>query len=123
MEETQGPIYMQIAALVEDAIMDGSLLPGQQAPSTNQLAEFHGINPATARKGITVLVELGVLEKRRGLGMFVTEQAPYVIQKRRQTTFYKNFIEPMLQEAKKLGIDKPQILKLITQSMTEKEDK
>ena len=69
------PLFVQIASFVEDLIVDGSLKPGDQAPSTNQLAQFHEINPATARKGLALLVDDNVLEKRRGLGMFVTDGA------------------------------------------------
>ncbi|WP_420113476.1 GntR family transcriptional regulator, partial [Pseudactinotalea sp.] len=59
-------IFLQIAQSIEDAILDGSLAEETQAPSTNELAAFHRINPATAGKGLALLVEKGVLYKRRG---------------------------------------------------------
>ena len=75
MDGVTAPLFRQIAVLIEDSIVDGTLAAGQRAPSTNELADFHDINPATARKGLTLLVEAGVLEKRRGIGMFVTAGA------------------------------------------------
>ena len=75
MDNSTQPLFRQIASLVEDAIVDGTLGEGDRAPSTNELADFHNINPATARKGISLLVDIGVLDKRRGIGMFVAEGA------------------------------------------------
>lgn len=66
MDNSAQPLFRQIAVLIEDAIIEGTLAEGAQAPSTNELAAFHSINPATARKGLTLLVDLGILEKRRG---------------------------------------------------------
>ena len=63
------PLFVQIAESVEDSIVDGSLAEEAQAPSTNELAAFHRINPATAAKGIAMLTDKGVLHKRRGIGM------------------------------------------------------
>src|SRR5690606_14249292 len=68
-------LFLQIAERVEDSIVDGSLAEESQAPSTNELAAFYRINPATAAKGITMLVDKGVLYKRRGIGMFVADGA------------------------------------------------
>lgn len=97
------PLFLQIARLIQDQIMDGELKPGQRAPSTNELAAFHSINPATARKGLTLLVEAGVLEKRRGIGMFVTEGAPERIVAKRREDFAGDYIAPLIDEALRLG--------------------
>ena len=51
MDGVTAPLFRQIAVLIEDSIVDGTLAAGQRAPSTNELADFHDINPATARKG------------------------------------------------------------------------
>ena len=69
------PLFVQIAEQLADDIVDGVLAEGARAPSTNELAAFYRINPATAAKGINVLVEDAVLEKRRGIGMFVAPGA------------------------------------------------
>ncbi len=81
------PLYKQIASLIEDSIVDGTLSIDQRVPSTNELAAFHRINPATARNGLTLLVEAGILYKKRGIGMFVSAQAPALIRERRDAAF------------------------------------
>lgn len=69
------PLFVQIAEQLADDIVDGVLAEGARVPSTNELAAFYRINPATAAKGINLLVDEGVLEKRRGIGMFVAAGA------------------------------------------------
>lgn len=113
MDDTTAPLFRQIAELIEDAIIDGSLSPGLRAPSTNELADFHAINPATARRGLALLAELGVLEKRRGIGMFVTPQARNVILARRREDFAANYLVPLVDEAAKLDFTRAEIRSLI----------
>jgi GntR family transcriptional regulator len=99
------PIYLQIAELIENSIIDGGLAEGQQAPSTTELAAFHRINPATAAKGINQLVADGVLHKQRGIGMFVSAGAREQLRERRRAQFARTFVEPLVREASKLGIE------------------
>lgn len=105
MDNSTQPLFRQIAALIEDSIIDGALAEGAQAPpSTNELAAFHNINPpATARKGITLLVELGILEKHRGVGMFVADGATESIRERRRSDFAAEYVAPLVDEAARLG--------------------
>ena len=81
------PLFLQIEESVEDSIIDGSLVEQDQAPSTNELAAFHRINPATAAKGIAMLTEKGVLTKRRGIGMFVADGARDLLLTERRAAF------------------------------------
>ncbi len=113
MDDTTAPLFRQIAALLEDSIVDGSLKIGERAPSTNELAAFHAINPATARKGLALLVEAGILEKRRGLGMFVTESARETILKRRRDDFAANYLAPLIDEAVKLDLSRNELHDLL----------
>ncbi len=69
------PLFLQIAGQLSSDIVDGTLAEGSRVPSTNEFAAFYRINPATAAKGINLLVDSGVLEKRRGIGMFVVSGA------------------------------------------------
>src|ERR1700683_5060993 len=69
------PLFVQIAERLADEIADGGLAEGERVPSTNELAAFYRINPATAAKGINMLTDDGLLEKRRGIGMFVASGA------------------------------------------------
>lgn len=121
MDESSAPLFRQVATLIEDSIMDGSLSPGDRAPSTNELAAFHSINPATARKGLTLLADEEVLEKRRGLGMFVTPQARSIIVRRRRESFADEYLTPLIDEAAKLGISRQELLQLTDDTATKRE--
>jgi GntR family transcriptional regulator len=107
------PLFLQIAEKIENSIVDGSLAADTQAPSTNELAAFHRINPATAAKGINQLVADGILYKRRGIGMFVATDARAQLLERRRGDFTRQFLAPLMAEAGKLGMDAEEIKKLI----------
>ena len=107
------PLFVQIASFVADLIVDGTLQPGEQAPSTNKLAQFHEINPATARKGLALLVDDHVLEKRRGLGMFVTDGARDRILEKRRDDFAGDYVAPLIDEALHLGYSRSNLHDLI----------
>jgi GntR family transcriptional regulator len=113
MRDDGRPLFRQIAEQVETAIVDGSLAEEAQAPSTNELAAFHRINPATAAKGIAQLVADGVLYKRRGIGMFVATGARALLLERRREEFARQFLAPLMAEAGKLGMDAEQVKKMI----------
>jgi DNA-binding transcriptional regulator YhcF (GntR family) len=106
-------LFLQIAEGVEDSIIDGSLAEEAQAPSTNELAAFFRINPATAAKGVNMLVDKGVLYKRRGIGMFVASGARELLLAERRTAFADRFVEPLLVEARKLGLNADDLSRLI----------
>ena len=110
------PLFLQVAQQVENAIVDGTLEEEEQAPSTNELAAFHRINPATAAKGINQLVADGILYKRRGIGMFVSPGAQSRLRERRRGQFAAQFIAPMLAEAEKLGLDPDEVIAMIAAS-------
>jgi len=99
------PIFIQIAEQVENDIIEGSLPEGGQIPSTNEFAVFLRVNPATALKGVNRLVDDGIVEKRRGIGMFVTQGARARLIERRKADFAAEYLRPLIIEAEKLGID------------------
>jgi GntR family transcriptional regulator len=107
------PLFVQIADQLADDIVDGVLAEGARAPSTNELAAFYRINPATAAKGINMLVDDGVLEKRRGIGMFVASGAREQLRDRRRKQFAEQYLDPMLAEADRLGIETDTLVTLI----------
>jgi DNA-binding transcriptional regulator YhcF (GntR family) len=107
------PLFLQIAEQIESAVIDGSLAEEAQVPSTNELAAFHRINPATAAKGVNQLVADGTLYKRRGIGMFVASGARASLLERRRESFAAQFVAPLLSEAQKLGIDAESIKKMV----------
>jgi DNA-binding transcriptional regulator YhcF (GntR family) len=107
------PLFRQIADLVEAGIVDGTYAEDRQVPSTNELAAFHRINPATAAKGLQQLLADGTLEKRRGIGMFVTPGAREKLVARRRGEFAEEFVRPMVDEARMLGIDRDGLVRMI----------
>ena len=117
MIEEGKPLFLQIAESVEDSIIDGSLVEEAQAPSTNELAAFYRINPATAAKGVNMLVDKGVIYKRRGIGMFVSPGARALLLAERRTAFADRFVEPLLDEARKLGLGADDLGQLIRERM------
>jgi len=106
-------IYLQIAESIEDDIVKGVIEEETQIPSTNQMAVIYKINPATAGKGINMLVDRGILYKKRGIGMFVKAGARELILKERKNSFYDKFIVTLLEEAKNLGIGIDEIIEMI----------
>jgi GntR family transcriptional regulator len=109
------PLFQQIAELLADGIVAGRYAEDAQVPSTNELASFYRINPATVGKGVNLLVEQGVLHKRRGLGMFVTPGARDRLVSERTDRFRDDYVAPLLREARQLGLTVADIHRLIDQ--------
>ncbi len=107
------PLFSQIAELLSEEIADGALSEGDRVPSTNELAAYHRINPATAAKGINVLIDNGLLEKRRGIGMFVAPGARAKLLEDRRKLFAARYVEPMVAEAKRIGLGTEALLDLV----------
>jgi GntR family transcriptional regulator len=110
------PLFVQIAERLADEIADGELAEGERVPSTNELAAYYRINPATAAKGISMLTDDGLLEKRRGIGMFVAAGARQRLLGERRRRFAERYVEPLVAEASRLGIDADELVALIRQS-------
>jgi len=106
-------LFLQIAENIEDSILDGTLAEEAKAPSTNELAAFYRINPATAAKGVTMLTDKGVLYKRRGIGMFVADGARELLLGERRAAFADRYIDPLLTEARTLGLSPEDLAALI----------
>ena len=107
------PIFTQIAERIEDDIIEGGLPEEAQVPSTNQFAAFYKINPATAAKGVNLLVDEGILYKKRGIGMFVAEGARAKVIEKRKEQFFEEYVVTMIREAEKLGITANQLTDMI----------
>ena len=98
------PIYVQIADDIRAQILRGTLRAGDQLTSTTEYSATYRINPATVGKAFAILVDEGLVEKRRGIGMFVAEGAREILLAERREAFADRFLEPMLAEARKLGL-------------------
>jgi GntR family transcriptional regulator len=114
------PLFAQVAERLAADIAAGGLAEGQRVPSTNELAAFYRINPATAAKGINILADEGLLEKRRGIGMFVATGSRATLLARRRAGFTGRYVEPLLTEATRLGIDSDELIALIKECSNER---
>ncbi len=111
--ESQQPLYLQIAQQIEEGIFTKAIEEETQIPSTNEFSFRYKINPATVLKGMNILVDNKIIYKKRGIGMFVCEGAYEKIKAKRQDLFYSEYVEKMIMEAKKLNLDRQQIIEMI----------
>lgn len=111
--DDEKPVFLQIAEGMEDAILTGAFQEESQIPSTTELSVTYKINPATALKGINLLVDAGIVYKKRGVGMFVAEGAVRKLRQKRKDQFYENFVSRLVEEAKKLEITDVEIISMI----------
>jgi GntR family transcriptional regulator len=110
------PLFEQVAERLAAEIADGGLAEGERVPSMNELAAYYRINPATAAKGINLLGDDGLLEKRRGIGMFVAAGARATLLARRRAEFVARYVTPLLTEATRLGLSPDELIGLIRES-------
>lgn len=103
------PLYQQVADQLTNAIQSGIYAAGDQVPSTTEISRQYQLNPATVLKGMNLLVAGGLLEKRRGLGMFVTAGAHAQLQAAARQAFFAERLPELIQAAKELGISKDEL--------------
>jgi GntR family transcriptional regulator len=102
--DDRSPIYRQIADQVKADVVSGTLDGDEQVMSTNQYAAYYRINPATVAKAFQQLVDEQVLYKKRGIGMFVSPTARDALRAQRRERFFSDVVDPMVAEAKAVGI-------------------
>mgnify|MGYP003429877978 FL=1 len=112
-QNSQIPIYMQIAEWLENEILADRLVADGKVYSQYQLAEMFNINPATAGKGLSILLENDILYKKRGLGMFVVEGAKSKILATRRTHTLTQRVEEIVQEARRLAVSDEELIERI----------
>ena len=110
------PIFRQIADAIEDDILSGKLKEGDNCYSQIDIA-----NPATAQKGIRLLVDAGELEKVRGQSMVVKTGAVSMIRKKKTEGVLLEMIDRLVTEAKKLGIDASDLIDKVVSAYDEEE--
>ena len=115
----QSLIYLQIAQMLEDDILRRVYHEEEQVPSTNELSRAYNINPATAAKGINLLVSDGILYKRRGIGMFVAPGAGEKVKEKRRAAFYDGYVRPLVQEARSLGLRGAELAAMVEKALEE----
>lgn len=116
------PIYLQLKEYLEKEILEGRIGDEEQIPSTNELAAFFEINPITVLKGVGMLVDEGLVYKKRGVGMFVSSGAQALIQKHYRERFVRDAISPLIQHARSLQLTRKEIHEYIDAQWDE-EDK
>ncbi|HHX60066.1 MAG TPA: GntR family transcriptional regulator [Epulopiscium sp.] len=107
------PIFIQIAQGIEDGIISGIFVEGSQIPSTTEISTTYKVNPATVLKGMNILVDEGVIYKKRGIGMFVSEDATRKLIEKRKDQFFEIYITELIGEANKLNLKKEDIIQMI----------
>lgn len=112
-EENGKPLFLQIADTIKDAIKDGSLQEEAQIPSSTEISQTYKLNPATVNKGVNLLVEEGIIYKKRGIGMFVSPGSSGKLRQAGQDGFYENFVRPLKAEAANLGITTDALIDLL----------
>lgn len=107
------PIFQQIADMIMEDIIDKNLKENEQIPSENEISQFFGINRATVRNGLQVLLDMDLVYKKRGIGMFVKEKAREKLLTEKQGTYLDSYVRPLLKEGKRLGLSVDEIIELI----------
>ncbi|MGD7045057.1 GntR family transcriptional regulator [Jeotgalibacillus proteolyticus] len=115
------PIYMQIAEWLETEILQGKFTPDEKIYSQYQLADLFTINPATAAKGLTLLAEEKILYKKRGLGMFVSQDAKKMIRHRRINQTLKKLVDEIVEEAEHLHVKEEELIAMIQKAKRNRE--
>ena len=105
------PIYRQLRDRVVAMILEDTLKEGDPLPSVRSVAAEYQINPLTVLKGYQSLVDEGLVEKRRGLGMFVKEGARRNLMKNEREQFLKSEWPLIVQRIQRLGLDLMELAK------------
>jgi DNA-binding transcriptional regulator YhcF (GntR family) len=113
------PIFIQFAVDLENNILKGIYAEESQIPSTTEVAVTLKINPATVNRGVSLLVDEGIIYKKRGIGMFVSPGAKNKIIEKRKKSFYESYIKTLITEAKNLNFTKNEILEMIERSFSD----
>ena len=115
------PIFLQLAEMLEEGIISGAFPEEGQIPSITEYSAALKINPATALKGINLLVDEGLVYKKRGVGMFVSEGAREKLLRKKRESFYSERVLTVAREAKALGLTQDELQALTARAYEEKE--
>jgi GntR family transcriptional regulator len=99
------PIYRQLRDYIKAMILDEALKAGDALPSVRQVSADFQLNPITVSKAYQELVDENLVEKRRGLGMYVNEGAREALLKSERDIFLRNEWPPLRDRLRRLGLD------------------
>jgi len=108
-DDTQ-PIYLQLRELTVARILDGSLQEGDALPSVRNLAVELQLNPITVSRAYQLLVDEDLVEKRRGVGMYVRDGARNILLNRERERFLEQDWPKILSQMQRLGLDPAELL-------------
>ena len=111
------PIYQQLRDRIISLIIQGELMEGEAVPSVRQVSSDYRINHLTVAKAYQELMAEGLLEKRRGIGMFVLEGAQQKLLEKEQEKFLNSEFPELLRRSRRLGITRQQITEMIENEM------
>ncbi len=115
------PIYLQIKAEIEKAIISGAIPEGEMIPSIRSLATQYRLNPQTISNAVSELMSEGYLYKKRGIGMFVEEGSRQKLLDRRSSEFRNQELRKVIKKGKSLGITQAEMSKLLNSIYQEEE--
>lgn len=98
------PIYQQLADRLADALLDGDPPEGEAMPSVRVLASRHLLNPLTVNRALQSLAEVGVVEARRGIGLYVTAGARERLRRAGRDHFLQQEWPLLRQRLRRLGL-------------------
>ena len=113
------PIYVRIEEELKDAIISGAIKEEEQIPSTTQLSKKYNFNIATVNKAINILVDEGLVYKKRGIGMFVRKGAVKKLIDDRKKTFKERYVKATLVEANRLGLSPEELIAVVKEAIQE----
>ncbi|MCW8869271.1 MAG: GntR family transcriptional regulator [Proteobacteria bacterium] len=105
------PIYLQLANEIKDMILNGDVSVGEALPSVRQLAVDYQVNPITVSKSYQILVDEELVEKKRGLGMFVSDNAKRILQQQQRQDFINHQWPQVISKIEQLNIDTDTLIK------------
>lgn len=112
--KTEKPVFVQIMEMIEDDILAGNYKEDDMIISTTQISRLLNVNPTTSVKAVSLLADRGVVYKKRGLGMAVTKNAKELILTQRKEQFFEDALPEFIEYAKKIGISKEELARIIT---------
>ena len=107
------PIFLQLSEYIEADILSGVFAEESPLPSTTELSVELKLNPTTTLKGVNILVDQGLVEKKRGIGMFVVKGAKEKILKKKREAFNDEYLLPLISIAKNLELNRDDLIKSI----------
>ena len=104
------PIFLQLKQRIVSMMLGGELKPGDALPSVRQIAAEYQLNPITVSRSYQELAQEGLVEKRRGVGMFVTDQAAQKLLTAERARFLNEEWPQVLERIRQLGLDPMQLM-------------